>query len=47
MDEVPDVAGEEGVSQMPTFKFYKNGRLLEEFRGAQPGKLQELVEKLK
>ena len=47
VDEVPDVAGEENVSQMPTFKFYKNGRLLDEFRGAQPQHLEELVNSLK
>ena len=33
------------VSAMPTFKFYKQGKVIEEIRGANPAKLESTVRK--
>lgn len=45
VDELPDVAGAEGISAMPTFRFYKNGQKVDELVGASQQKLKELVQK--
>lgn len=43
MDQAQGVAQECGVSAMPTFHFYLGGRKVDELRGADPQRLQELV----
>ncbi|KAJ5939309.1 hypothetical protein N7466_002443 [Penicillium verhagenii] len=43
VDELSDVAADNGVSAMPTFLFYKNGELLETVRGANPPAIQKAV----
>ncbi|XP_062598966.1 uncharacterized protein LOC134260419 [Saccostrea cucullata] len=47
VDENSDTAEACGISAMPTFHFYKNGEKLDEVVGADEGKIQELVAKLK
>ena len=44
LDELPDGGDVKGV---PTFKFFKGGKLLESFSGANPNKLKESIEKHK
>lgn len=38
-DRSQDVAQEQGIKAMPTFKAYKNGEAVDEFTGAVPAKL--------
>ena len=45
VDELSDTASEAGVSAMPTFHFYKGGKKIDELVGADPRKLQWLVQK--
>ncbi|SNW62251.1 Thioredoxin [Orpheovirus IHUMI-LCC2] len=45
IDEVDEVAESYGVTAMPTFKFYKGGKLVEEFKGANVEKLKETMKK--
>ena len=45
VDEVQEVAAAENVRSMPTFKVYRYGLKVEEFSGADPGKLKALVDK--
>lgn len=45
VDELPDVASAEGISAMPTFRFYKDGKKIGEVVGASQQKLKELVQK--
>ena len=47
VDAAQDVASKEGVQAMPTFMFYKDGRKVDEFRGAQKQALDETVAKYK
>lgn len=35
------------VSSMPTFQFYRNGEIIDEFVGADPAKLKSFIEKYK
>lgn len=46
VDDAQDVAKQEGVSSMPTFKFYKQGKCIESFSGANPQKLEQLIKDL-
>uniref|UniRef100_A0A6T6M5W3 Thioredoxin n=1 Tax=Timspurckia oligopyrenoides TaxID=708627 RepID=A0A6T6M5W3_9RHOD len=46
VDEARDIAGYCGIRSMPTFHFYKNSKLVDEFSGANPGKLQETIARL-
>jgi thioredoxin-like negative regulator of GroEL len=46
VDEAEDVAEEVGITAMPTFQFYKDGKKIEEFKGANPEKLEETIKKL-
>ncbi|RSH86528.1 uncharacterized protein EHS24_004795 [Apiotrichum porosum] len=41
-----EVAQEQGIKSMPTFKAYKNGAVIEEFSGAVPAKLTALLDKV-
>jgi thioredoxin len=41
VDKCRAVAREQGISAMPTFKFYKRGQLFHAFRGASVSKLEE------
>ena len=45
VSELPDVAREESISTMPTFKFYKAGKLLDQVKGANAEALKELIKK--
>jgi thioredoxin 1 len=47
VDEVEDLAMEQNISCMPTFLFFKGGKKVEEFSGANFDKIKELVDKLK
>ena len=47
VDDADDIAAEAGVQAMPTFHFYKNGRIVDELRGANPQQLQSLILKNK
>ncbi|XP_078656900.1 thioredoxin 1-like isoform X2 [Branchiostoma floridae x Branchiostoma belcheri] len=42
-----EVAMEQGVSAMPTFKCYVNGQKVDEVVGADEAKLREMIEKVK
>ncbi|KAF9011343.1 putative thioredoxin [Cyathus striatus] len=43
VDEQPDISQEVGIRAMPTFILIKDGTKVDEFAGAIPAKLQELV----
>jgi len=47
VDNEEDVAAECGISAMPTFQFYKEGKKLHEFSGASEEKLKKAVETYK
>ncbi|XP_041077379.1 thioredoxin-like [Polyodon spathula] len=47
VDDAQDVAEMCNVSSMPTFQFFKNGQMVEEFSGANKDKLQETLLKHK
>lgn len=47
VDDAEDVAGECGISAMPTFQFYKGGVKIDEMRGANKEGLATKVAKLK
>ncbi|KAL5356456.1 thioredoxin-like protein [Aspergillus floccosus] len=44
VEKVPDAAHEVGITAMPTFVTFKNGAKMDEFIGAEPHRLQALVE---
>ncbi|XP_043916977.1 thioredoxin-like isoform X2 [Protopterus annectens] len=46
VDEASDVAADCGVTAMPTFHFYKNGKKVKDFCGANKEMLQKAVEEL-
>nr|2YOI_A Chain A, LECA THIOREDOXIN [synthetic construct]2YOI_B Chain B, LECA THIOREDOXIN [synthetic construct] len=43
VDEVPDVAAKYGITSMPTFKFFKNGKKVDELVGANQEKLKQMI----
>lgn len=45
VDELEDVSSEAGVSAMPSFYVYKEGKVVEQFVGANKEKLEALVKK--
>ena len=47
VDENPDTAAKYSVSAMPTFLFIKNGEVVDRLMGANPARLQELIEQHK
>jgi len=46
VDENPETAAKYGVSAMPTFIFIKAGEVIDRLMGANPGRLQEMIEEL-
>lgn len=46
VDEVQEVAAENGISAMPTFLFFKNGEKIDTVRGAAPPAIQGGLAKL-
>uniref|UniRef100_A0A7S3PC09 Thioredoxin domain-containing protein n=1 Tax=Amphora coffeiformis TaxID=265554 RepID=A0A7S3PC09_9STRA len=44
VDENPDTAAKYNVSAMPTFIFIKGGEVIDRLMGANPARLQELIE---
>eukprot|EP00727_Mastigamoeba_balamuthi_P001888 m51a1_g11697 putative zz-type zinc finger-containing protein (582) ;mRNA; f:29068-31064 len=44
IDQNQGLASEAGISGVPTFQFYRNGRVFEQFSGANPQKLQKIVQ---
>eukprot|EP00055_Hartaetosiga_balthica_P002513 m.4250 g.4250 ORF g.4250 m.4250 type:complete len:104 (+) comp2193_c0_seq1:99-410(+) len=45
VDEASDIAMEQGISAMPTFKVYKDGKKVDEMLGADANGLRALFEK--
>jgi thioredoxin-related protein len=45
VDDQPEIAAAHGVSAMPTFIFIKNGQRIDELRGANAAKLEQLIQK--
>ena len=43
VDENPDTAAKYSVSAMPTFLFIKGGEVVDRLMGANPARLQELI----
>ncbi|KAK5638434.1 hypothetical protein RI129_012729 [Pyrocoelia pectoralis] len=43
VDECEDIATEYNISSMPTFIFFKNGKVVEQFSGANFEKLKQIV----
>jgi len=46
VDDLSDVAAENGISAMPTFLFFQNGELIETVRGANPPAIGAAVAKV-
>lgn len=44
VDENPDTAAKYNVSAMPTFVFLKSGEVIDRLMGANPARLQELID---
>jgi thioredoxin 1 len=44
VDENPETAAKYNVSAMPTFVFIKDGEVVERLMGANPTRLQELID---
>ena len=47
VDDVEDVAAACGISAMPTFQFYKDGKKVDELKGADEAGLRRLIGKNK
>ena len=45
VDELPEITQDAGVSAMPTFQFFQNGKKVDQLKGADPTTLKELVDK--
>jgi thioredoxin 1 len=45
VDELEDLAAEQEVKAMPTFSFFKGGKKLESFAGANKDKIKATIEK--
>merc|ERR1712149_70146 len=46
VDELEDLAAAQEVKAMPTFAFFKGGKKLESFAGANEARIRETIEKL-
>jgi thioredoxin 1 len=47
VDDADDVAAACGIQAMPTFQFFKGGAKIDEMKGADKGKLAQLLAKNK
>uniref|UniRef100_A0A3B5LJ34 Thioredoxin n=1 Tax=Xiphophorus couchianus TaxID=32473 RepID=A0A3B5LJ34_9TELE len=47
VDEASDVAGNCGIRAMPTFQFYKDRKMVDEFSGADKKKLEDKIKALR
>ena len=47
VDEAEEVAQEYNISAMPTFIFFKNGKKIDDFMGANSDKLKDMIKKHK
>lgn len=47
VDEVPELCEREAVTAMPTFKLYKDGKVVETIVGVMKPKLEEALNNLK
>jgi thioredoxin 1 len=47
VDENPDTAAKYSVSAMPTFVFIKGGEVVDRLMGANPARLEEMINDLK
>lgn len=47
IEEVPEIASEYQVSAVPTFLYFKDGKVVNVVRGAAPAKIQQGLEELK
>lgn len=47
VDENDETSEEYGIQAMPTFMFFKNGKKMDSFAGANEAKLREFVERFK
>ena len=47
VDECEEIAMDNEISAMPTFKFFKGGKVVDELVGANPDKLKEIINKHK
>ena len=45
VDEAQDIASNCGISAMPTFQLYKNGKKVGEVCGASEGKIRDIINK--
>ena len=45
IDECGDIAHELGVSQMPTFSFFKDGDVMDGVSGARAAEVRKMIEK--
>ena len=46
VDEAEEVAGKCGIQAMPTFQFFRNGKKIQEMKGADQAKLTALINEL-
>lgn len=46
VDEVPSVTDSEDVTAMPTFKFYKDGKVVETVVGASKEKIEAALKRI-
>ena len=46
VDELEDLAAAQEVKAMPTFSFFKSGKKLESFAGANEARIRETIDKL-
>jgi len=44
VDELSNIAQEQGISAMPTFHIFKNGKLVDQFTGANQSALEQMVD---
>lgn len=47
VDALPELSQEYGIRAMPTFMIFKNGEKVDEFIGANPNPLEQLIAKYK
>lgn len=47
VDDCEDVAAACSIQAMPTFQFYRNGKMIDEMKGADQGRLTTLLNKHK